>query len=233
MKWSPSALNLFKSCPRCTWLEKNKNVKRPRGIMASLPMGMDRTVKKTIDAMRAEGKMFDILSQHEDLENVQFFSNQVALNKMRNWRSGLVYEGPEGTLSGALDDLLMRLNGESDTGAQYIPFDVKTKGSATTQADSEKYYTTQLDCYRLMLEANDMPCADFGILMYFTPEKMLLNPGEFLFNIQVIKVDTDPNRAKALVKSANECIKKKDAPEPFGDCEFCMYLSLRRANDVL
>ncbi|GAI53572.1 unnamed protein product, partial [marine sediment metagenome] len=44
IRLSPSALNLFLQCPRCFWLEKNKGIKRPRGIFPSLPSGMDSVI---------------------------------------------------------------------------------------------------------------------------------------------------------------------------------------------
>jgi len=46
IRLSPSSLNLFLECPRCFWLDKNKGIKRPRGIFPSLPSGMDSVIKK-------------------------------------------------------------------------------------------------------------------------------------------------------------------------------------------
>ena len=54
---SPSALGLFKNCPRCFWLEKVKNIKRPRGIFPSLPGGMDAVIKTYFDTFRAKKEL--------------------------------------------------------------------------------------------------------------------------------------------------------------------------------
>ena len=43
---SPSALNLFKECPRCFWLTHHKVWKRPAGIFPSLPSGMERGLEQ-------------------------------------------------------------------------------------------------------------------------------------------------------------------------------------------
>src|SRR3989344_4511673 len=45
-KFSPSSLSLLKDCPRCFWLNFNKNIKRPDSIFPSLPSGMDKILKK-------------------------------------------------------------------------------------------------------------------------------------------------------------------------------------------
>ena len=161
LKLSPSALNLFKDCPRCFWREKNNNIKRPRGIFPSLPGGMDRVIKTYFDGYRTKKTLPPELNRDE-FKDILLFNDQVLLERWRNWRTGLVYQdGPSGgSLSGALDDLMMK-------GDRYIPFDYKTKGSMTTEADAVKYYQLQLDCYALMIESNQMPAIGYGFLLYF------------------------------------------------------------------
>ena len=47
-KFSPSSLSLLKDCPRCFWLNFNKEIKRPGSIFSSLPSGMDKTLKELV-----------------------------------------------------------------------------------------------------------------------------------------------------------------------------------------
>ena len=54
---SPSAMNVYRDCPRCFWLTKVKSVSRPRGIFPSLPSGMDRGIKGYFDGFRANHSM--------------------------------------------------------------------------------------------------------------------------------------------------------------------------------
>jgi len=225
MRLSPSALGTFKNCHRCFWLEKNVKVKRPRGIFPSLPSGMDKIIKQSADKMRTEGEIFEEITLANGLADARLYTNQTALNRMRNWRTGLEYVGPEGELSGALDDLLM-------INDLYAPLDWKTKGSPSNQKDATKYYQTQLDCYSLMLEANEFPTIGFGVLVFFTP-KSLDRSTDFCFNVQVIKVDTDIDRAKKLIEEASDCVASNERPDPSGDCEYCSYFSIRNANDKL
>ena len=56
---SPSKMNLFRDCPRCFYDQYVLKVARPRGIMASLMSGIDRTIKPFADTYA--GKMPDFL----------------------------------------------------------------------------------------------------------------------------------------------------------------------------
>lgn len=78
---SPSALNLFKDCPRCFWLEKVRGIKRPRGIFPSLPGGMDRVIKVYFDHFRAK-RMLPPELQISVFEGISLFDN---LPQLERW----------------------------------------------------------------------------------------------------------------------------------------------------
>ena len=215
VKLSPSALNLFLDCPRCFWLEKARNIKRPRGIFPSLPGGMDRGIKLHFDNFRAQAKLPPEL-HGPNFEGVELYPNQAQLNKWREWRTGLEYKDPDGSsLSGALDDLLVR-------GELYIPFDYKTKGSPTTEEDAIKYYQNQLDCYALLLESNHLPTAGFAFLLYYSP-KTVGEKGSVLFELQAIKIETNIERARQTFRKALELLKG-NRPSSSPNCEYCNWL---------
>jgi len=213
---SPSALNLFNNCSRCFWLEKVKNIKRPRGIFPSLPGGMDRVIKNYFDTFRAKGALPPEL-RIDAFKGISLYDDQARLEEWRAWRTGLQYRDPENgvVLSGMLDDLLV-----SD--GFYIPFDYKTKGSPTNEEDATKYYQTQLDCYALMLEGNGLKTAGYGFLLYYSPKTVGEN-GQVNFEIQPIKIGTDPERAKVLARQAI-AILSGPAPKAAEDCEYCNWL---------
>ncbi len=211
---SPSALSLFKDCPRCFWLEKVKNIKRPRGIFPSLPGGMDRVIKAYFDTYRIQ-RMLPPELQTEAFKGIQLYENQAQLEQWRAWRTGLQYHENGSVLSGMLDDLLVR-------GDKYIPFDYKTKGSPTNEEDATKYYQTQLDCYALMLEGNGLKTAGYGFLLYYSP-KAVKEHGNVHFEIQPIRVETDIQRAKDLFHKAL-AILDEPAPKASANCEYCNWL---------
>ena len=211
---SPSALSLFKNCPRCFWLEKVKNIKRPRGIFPSLPGGMDRVIKTYFDVFRVQRKLPQEL-RIEAFKGIHLYDNQAQLELWRAWRTGLRYEEGDTVLSGMLDDLLVK-------DGSYIPFDYKTKGSPTNEEDATKYYQTQLDCYALMLEGNGLKTAGYGFLLYYSPKEVGEN-GRVSFEIQPIRIETSPERAKTLCRKALS-ILTGPAPESAQECEYCEWL---------
>ena len=212
---SPSTLNLFCDCARCFWLEKVKNLKRPRGIFPSLPGGMDRVIKAHFDQARASGKLPSEL-KGKDFEGLKLYSNQAQLNLWREWRTGLVYKDEDNSvLSGALDELLVAAD-------RYVPFDYKTKGSPTTEEDAVKYYQNQLDCYALMLDENGLPTAGYAFLLYFSP-RMVGQVGQVEFNVQAIKILTDVERARNTFRKAVSCLKG-ERPNSAPTCEYCSYI---------
>jgi len=213
---SPSALNLFNDCPRCFWMDKVKKVKRPRGIFPSLPSGMDREIKLHFDRYRSQHCLPPEL-RGKQFEDTYLFDEVDLLERWRSWRTGLVVQDKSGnTLSGALDDLLVK-------GNLFIPFDYKTKGSPTTIEAAQRYYTNQLDCYALMMEANKLKTAGYGYLLYYSP-KEVREDGNVLFELQPIKLKTDPQRA---MKTFNDALKLLNGPEPKASarCEYCGWIA--------
>lgn len=214
LQLSPSALNVYLDCRCCFWLEKVRDVRRPRGIFPSLPSGMDREIKNHFDLFRAQGKMPPEL-KGEDFADTRLFADQIRLDRWRNWRTGLEHRDARlgARLFGALDDLLVR-------GDRYVPFDYKTKGSPTTAEDARRYYQNQMDCYALLLEANGMPTAGHAFLLYYSP-KNVRESGQVLFEVQPIRIETDPARARATFESAVAFLRQPAPPE--GCCEYCTW----------
>jgi hypothetical protein len=219
IKLSPSSLNVFLECPRCFWFDKVKGLKRPRGIFPSLPGGMDRVIKTHFDGFRAR-KMLPPEIGGPALDGIKPYEDQVRLELWRNWKTGLEYRDADGSvLGGALDDLLVQ-------DARYIPFDYKTKGSVTTEEDAVRYYQNQLDCYALLLHENAMPTAGFAFLLYYSP-KCVGEKGNVLFELQVVKIATDYERARATFRRAVALIQGP-LPAPVASCEYCGFLERRQ-----
>lgn len=216
---SPSALNLFRDCQRCFWLDKVKNIKRPRGIFPSLPSGMDRVIKDYFDRYRVSGQLPPEF-RGGTFEGVKPYADQIQLDLWREWRTGPRWQDADGSsLFGAIDDLL-------ESGDGFIPFDYKTKGSPTSAEDAQKYYQQQLDCYSLLLQASGLKQAGYGFLLYFSP-KNVRESGWVLFGLQAIRIQLDPARAIATFREAVTLIKNPAAPE--GACEYCQWHRSRAA----
>ncbi|MBD3271557.1 MAG: hypothetical protein GF384_03345 [Elusimicrobia bacterium] len=217
-RFSPSALSLMNDCPRCFWLEKNKGVKRPRGIFPSLPGGMDLVIKTYLDTYREKNIMPPEIT---DILPGKLFPDTKTLNKWRSWRlTDLVYHDPDNgsVLSGALDDCLV----DNDI---YIPLDYKTRGSALID-DPAKYYQIQLDAYTLMLESKGFKTNNTAYLLYFWPELVKEN-GMIRFAVTPYKINTNSNTTKQLIKTAVDCLNN-NMPAASPRCEYCGFVNQRK-----
>ena len=219
-KLSPSALNIFLNCPRCFWLDRNKDIKRPRGIFPSLPGGMDLVIKTYFDKYRVKNEM---PPEVKDRLPGKLFSNMKILEKWRSWKqTDLIYgdKSIEATLSGALDDCLI------EDGC-YIPLDYKTRGSELIE-DPRKYYQTQLDCYCLILESSGFKTKGLAYLLYFWPLEVF-EKGMVKFKVEPIKIETNIESAKRVFRDAVVCLEN-GIPKESPNCEYCK-LVINRKNE--
>jgi len=213
IRLSPSTLNLFLECPRCFWLHINERVHRPRGIFPSLPSGMDNVIKVYFDKYRVKGELPPEIKG--EVQGV-LMSDLNLLNQWRDWRTGLSYNDEElgVSLFGAVDDCLQ-------DGKEYIILDYKTRGFPPKEGDSEKYYSNQLNCYSLLLEKNGHPTKGIGYLVYYYPDKVHEN-GKIDFNVKVIELKTDPNKARKTLQDAMKLLKGP-IPSHTSECEQCAW----------
>lgn len=211
---SYSALSIFKSCPRCFWLDRNKKFTRPRGIFSSFPGGVDKILKEKLEVYR--GSLPPALASCPELKGFQLYAGS-DLGKMRNWKTNpLSMKDSKGNiLVGAFDDLLY-----NPTTQEYALLDYKTKGSAPDQEYCVKYYQSQMDIYTRFLELGNKKVANFGVLLYFWP----VETTEALINFEQKPFFLTPNTANAeqLFKDAIICLEGS-MPQPELDCEYCSF----------
>ena len=209
---SASALGVYRDCPRCFWFTHNRGVRRPEGIKAGLPNGMDLKIKQYFDRYR--GGLPPELEGHVE---GRLIDDQALLDAWRDRWKGLTYEDPflNARLKGLLDDCVV-------SGRSYLPLDYKTKGRMP-KADEHKWNQDQLNIYTLLLEANGYPTAGYGYLIFYHPVEV--RPGGVVqFEVTPRKVATDRDSALRLFEQAVEFIR---GPEPAADprCEYCAWLS--------
>ena len=217
INFSPSKLNDFQECPRCFWLEKNKGIKRPRGIMAGLPGGMDRLLKKRYDDHRKENK---IPKEIESVvENRYLFRDQEQLRKWRYWKTGPNYTTKQWMIRGAIDDILM------DSLGVFTPLDYKTKG-AEPKTDGSEYYGRQMDAYDLMFSKNGFQTSGKALLVYYWPvyENLELDGNAIPVSFQstTYELEASGRRAEEYIERAVKCALG-EVPESNQSCEYCEY----------
>ena len=219
MQLSYSALGVFEECQHCFWLDRNQKVTRPRGIMSSLPVGIDGLLKLKLERFR--GSLPPGLAAEERLKGFQLYTGP-DLKAMRNWKTNplKMQDGKGNVLVGAFDDLLFN----PETG-EYAFLDYKTKGSEPDQAYCEKYYQSQLDIYTRFLEVGGKKVAPFGVLLYFWPVEAPI--GLLDFNFKPFFMTPNTENAEKLFRDAIACLEGP-LPAPSVACEHCNYVSTRR-----
>ena len=205
---SASALNVYLDCARCFWLEHNGVRRRPEGIRATLPNGIDAVLKRHFDRYR--GSLPPELAGHVQ---GRLIGDQALLDAWRDRWRGLAYEDPflNARLKGLLDDCVVHQ-------AAYIPLDYKTKGF-TPKADAHKWNQHQLDIYTFLLEANGYKTAGHGYLVFYHPVRAH-EGGMIQFEITPRKVLTDRQAALRLFERAVGLIRGPEPPAE-RDCEYC------------
>lgn len=223
---SPSALSTFKRCNRCFWLSKNKKISPPRGIVASLPNGMDSIIKDHHDRHRQKGLLpAEIAAQ---IPGAKPFADLVTLTQWRSLGRGIKMMVGAIPLMGLLDDLLPFEDGT------HSPYDYKTRKSIPPEGYSQQYYQTQVDVYDLLLTANGLKTNGRAYFSYWTPKEVVVPTGESRinvatidFDVTVVEIPTNPAAATELVKAAAACIDSPTEPASNPDCEYCAYADKR------
>ena len=133
------------------------------------------------------------------------------------WRSnkkGIRIEDEEGNVfMGAIDNLLVK-NGK------IVVLDYKTRGYALKE-DTNEHYRDQMDVYNFLFRVNGYRVEDYGLLLFYVPEKVLEN-GEVVFETKLVKMEANPEHAKKLFSDALKLLKGP-CPKRHKDavCEWC------------
>lgn len=207
---SYTTLKLFSDCKCCFWLQHRKNIRRPEGIFASLPLGIDRVVKQYFDKYRAEGAT----PKEVSTVDAHLFPEQ---DKIDLWRSkGLQWEDKDGNVvRGLIDDLLQKDD-------KVIVFDYKTRGMPL-KAETPSYYQDQLDIYNFLFRRNGYESMDYGYLLFYIPSTMTKG-GKVVFSSDVVKLELSVQRTAELVK---EAVSVLNGRKPRGTCTYCTYVEKR------
>lgn len=220
---SPSKLNKFNECPRCFWDAVNLKIEF-RGIMASLPGGLDRVVKDHYDACRRKDIPLPPELVGKVPEGTKLYGSFEEIKKFRHWKSNphkplmKTKSGLTVSLIMAYDDLLIGRDGRISN------LDAKSKGDAPKD-DGAKHYQTQLDIYSLAGKLNGWVMSGTGYLAYYYPVE--LDGEQFLeLGCDVFGLKADEERARDTIERAVICAKGSQ-PDHSNTCEICRFSQIR------
>ncbi|MCM8804489.1 MAG: PD-(D/E)XK nuclease family protein [Candidatus Omnitrophica bacterium] len=212
---SAHSLNIFIECPRCFYLYIKEGISRPRGPMPSIATGIDSLIKEYFNSFRKKGEL------------PPFLKGKVEGKLILNLKKTYYYDIEENYyLWGHLDEIIQLPNG------LYIPVDHKTRGSSLgNNKEPHEAYKFQIGIYSLLLKKeNNGKEVDFGYLIYYYPEKALIDfnadqiKNIINFNFDVKQVKIDINKIKEVIKDAIKCLKIDKIPEIGKNCEYCKWI---------
>lgn len=216
---TPTSLNTFADCPRCFYMARAEDEKRPTGPFPSLMSGIDEVLKEYFDTKRAAGNLpsgvRDVVGPDTTL------ACQRLVDHWRDWRSAPTYvDSATGVkLRGAVDDLLR-------VGGKVAVLDYKTRGSLPHESYSPEWYIRQLESYALMLDAAGGEVAETGYLLYAAPEyinkRNKPNQLSVSFGVTIRPVNLDIETARDRVTRAGRTLTGQ-CPPPDPGCEYCSW----------
>ena len=217
LKISRANLQLFKECPRCFWLYKHKDIRRPQGYPYTLSIAVDQLLKAEFDQYREKGEMHPSLVGYKGLEKAKLFSDQLQLQKWRNNFEGLKYhdEGLDATLFGAVDDVL-----EFSDGSLAV-IDYKSSGAKEISVYDD--YRMQMDIYTYILEQLGLKTAKKGYFVFYQVQKNDGFRGRLPFRGEIREVDTDSSYVHDLFAQAVALARSDTPPKSHTDCEYCIW----------
>lgn len=224
---SPTLLGQAKKCPRCLYDQLSMKLKPPRGIMASLPNGIDDNLKAYTDKYRGK----PIPGLELDPRWV-VHPDQTLINELRLW-NGLRHSIKIGahtlTVSGGIDELFW-----DPKTLELLLVDFKTKSSEPPLGYAQQYYTETMDAYAWLLTQKGYSVHPQAFLWYFYPD-MVLPEARFQFKTKMLWMDVIPARIEAILKNISELLPlshkelMQKRPESNPACELCMFVGERMA----
>lgn len=203
---SPTAIETSRRCPRCFWLQVNRKIYRPEGIVSRLANRFDGVIKRYFDLYRDTPDLPPLVAGQIDGRLESPFQEKYFAPI--NDRYGYL---------GKLDECVVQDDGK------YTPVDHKTASSDPTTRELIPAYQFQLDSYAFLLEQNRKPPSGIGHLIYFYPsEGQKLHEG-FPMQITVKTLQTNPARVKPDILKAID-ILDGPLPAPAIECPFCLYV---------
>ena len=221
-KLSPTQLGAFSDCSCCFWLHHNANIRKPRGIPAGLPIGMDSTFRRYYRSHADAGTVPTEIGTDPRFKgwtlsgDADLVSKEFKLDASDHMISGNNYHY---TLAGKMDEMLV------DDKGQNVIVDFKTKASKkSSDKGPHSSVLRQMAAYAWIMQSNGIPTHDVAYLAHLYPVEASDGP-MVEFSRDFFPVDVGSAEIKeiqALMNAAIVCLEGAQ-PAKTPDCEYCDY----------
>jgi CRISPR/Cas system-associated exonuclease Cas4 (RecB family) len=218
---SRSKIDLFKSCPKCFYIDNKLGTARPPGYPFSLNSAVDALLKKEFDIHRS-GKTPHPLMEEYRIDAIPFDHKDVD-----EWRE--VFKGvttrhvPTGfTISGAIDDVWVN----PDTNKLFVvDYKATSKdGEVTLDALWQDGYKRQMEIYQWLLRQNGFKVSDTGYFVYANGRKDNDTfDGKLEFDVKIIPYTGNADWIEETLLEIKKTLDGDVIPEASDDCDHCRY----------
>ncbi len=205
---SHTSLEVLERCPRCFWLQVNKGIRQPEGIVSRLANRFDVVVKNYFDKYRKLGKFPPMVEGKLEgvLQNPFVDKYFVRINeKYGFW--------------GKLDECLV------DKEGRFTPVDFKTSSSDPRDKETLSAYRTQIDDYVFLISENGKKVTGEGFLIYFFPDMSEELHDGFPMIVHLQKLEGNPQNTRKRIENAIKVLSD-GIPDSNPECVFCKYIDL-------
>lgn len=202
---SHTGIETLERCPRCFWLQYNRGIRQPEGIVSRLANRFDTVLKNYFAIYRPIGEIPPMVKGKLDgkLQNPFQEAYFVQINEKYGFY-------------GKLDECLVTKDGE------FVPIDFKTASSDPRDKEILAAYQSQIDDYIFILKENRKRVAGFGYLIYFFPDQGKELHNGFPMIIHLEKLQGDPEKTKKRIENAIKVLENP-IPKPHEECPFCLW----------
>jgi len=219
-KLSRSKIDLFKSCPRCFYIDNKLGTARPPGYPFNLNSAVDHLLKKEFDIHRAKGVPHPLMEQY-GIDAVPFQHSD--LDEWRENFKGVraLHEGTGLTVSGAVDDVWVNPKRE----LHVVDYKSTSKDSEITlDAEWQDGYKRQMEVYQWLLRQNGFPVSDIGYFVYANGQKdREAFDGKLEFDVTIIPYTGNASWVDGTITNIKQTLDDDRIPLASENCEYCQY----------
>lgn len=202
---SHTSVEVLERCPKCFWLQVNKGIRQPEGIVSRLANRFDAVIKNYFDKFRGTEAMPPMVDGKLPGKIQNPFQEKYFVRI--NDKYGFF---------GKLDECLVNEAGELS------PVDFKTASSDPREKEILSAYQSQIDDYVFLIKENGKKVTGEGYLVYFFPDLGTELHDGFPMIIHIEKLKGDPSRTAARIQNAIKVVEGK-MPESNPECPFCKW----------
>jgi len=230
-KISPSMLGRFLDCSSCFINQHVGGVKRPSGPMAMIAGGLDRTLRRTMEAHHAAGNMPADFAAVPELAGFELAPREFVKGYQKIHPSQYIdVNGSIFMLHGELDELFVRKN--KDGVDEFLVADYKSKyGVDAAQKDPHPAFVRQLRLYAHILRSQGHVVHDTALLLnYYPTELSVVNEVHPVLQFLADPVDVAHSPISPLLTDLRSMASTFEAQNASGtllaknpDCNWCGY----------